>query len=230
MTSDQQAAAAARRRTTPVSPTNTTSAPMLSQFLPGSISGVGLDPRRQLEERDDRAGEGHRADEHADEHLGVVDAVGAREPEAQRLGAVRPALDAAGSRPSRPAPRPGRRSCATARSAPACRSSRRPWRGTGRSRRRSTTATTSSTTPSALMPSCAASTMVATSATAMPAMPKKLPGPGGLVLGQAGQREDEQQRRDEVGGVGRGIHAHVRLSSSRTSRACGGSPRSRRRC
>ena len=35
---------------------------------------VGLDPRRQLEERDDRAGEGDRADEDADHDLGGVDA------------------------------------------------------------------------------------------------------------------------------------------------------------
>ena len=57
-----------------VSTANATSAPRLSTFLPGSISGRGLDPRRQLEERHDRAGEGDRADEDADEHLGVVDA------------------------------------------------------------------------------------------------------------------------------------------------------------
>ena len=42
--------------------------------MPGSISGAGLDPRRQLEERDDRAGESHGADEDADDDLGVVDA------------------------------------------------------------------------------------------------------------------------------------------------------------
>ena len=44
-----------------------------------------------------------------------------------------------------------------------------------------------------------ASAMVATSATAMPAMPKALPRLGGLVLGQPGERQDEQQRRDDVG-------------------------------
>jgi hypothetical protein len=66
--------------------------------------------RRQLEVGDDRAGEGHRTDEDADEDLGVVDArVG---PTSRRRSSTR-----------RARPR-DRRSCAASRSARACRSSR----------------------------------------------------------------------------------------------------------
>ena len=46
-----------------------------------------------------------------------------------------------------------------------------------------------------------ASPIVAASAIAMPAMPKTMPGARRLVLGQPGQAEDEQQGRDDVGGL-----------------------------
>jgi hypothetical protein len=57
-----------------VSTANTATTPRFSRFLPGSISGADLIRADRLQERHDRAGEGDRADEHADEHLGVVDA------------------------------------------------------------------------------------------------------------------------------------------------------------
>ena len=69
----------------------------------------------------------------------------------------------------------------------------RPWRPTSSAeRRRGVDARRSS-----------ASTMVATRAMAMPAMPNVLPARGGLVLGQPGQGEDEQQRGDDVGRAAR---------------------------
>ena len=55
--------------------------------------GVGLDSRGELEERNDRAGEGDRADEHADEDLGGVDPGQVLELEQGRFGAVGVGLD-----------------------------------------------------------------------------------------------------------------------------------------
>ena len=66
-----------------VSAANATSAPRFSAFLPGSTSGEDLNRAGELAPGDDRAGEGDRADEHADGHLGPVDA--------QQLGGNRPA-------------------------------------------------------------------------------------------------------------------------------------------
>ena len=152
---------------------------------------VALDPAGQLEERDDRAGEGDRADEDADHHLGRVDA----EQVAGDLGLLaRRSPRPRGSRSSRPGRRPGRRSCAGSRSARACRSSR-PCAARQRPIAAPTTmATTSSVRPIAEMLRVA-SPMVAARAMAMPAMPKALPAFARLVPGQPGQAEDEQQRR-----------------------------------
>lgn len=47
-----------------------TSAPMLRKFLPGSISGADLMRADSLRLATIQAGECHRADEDADEHLG----------------------------------------------------------------------------------------------------------------------------------------------------------------
>ena len=58
---------------------------MFSQFLPGSISGCDLIRADSFRNAMIEPVNVDRADEHADEHLGVVDAVGAQHLEAERL-------------------------------------------------------------------------------------------------------------------------------------------------
>ena len=103
----------------------------VQEVLAGQHQRRGLEPRRQLAPGHDRPGERHRADEHADDDLGVVDAQQAGVDAAAASGRRR--LRPRGSRSSRPARRRGRRSCGTARSARACRSSARGRPGTARS-------------------------------------------------------------------------------------------------
>ena len=108
----------------------------VQQVLAGQHQRRRLEPRGELAPCDDRAGEGHRADEHADDHLGVVDAQQRRARASPRLLRPDRGPRPRGSRSSPPAPRRGRRSCGTARSARACRSWAPGRRGTGRSLRR----------------------------------------------------------------------------------------------
>ena len=156
---------------------------------------VGLDPAGQLEEGDDRPGEGDRADEDADDDLGGVDA----EQVAADLGLPRRRLDATGSRSSRPAPRPGRRSCAASRSARACRSSRPGGPATGRSLAPMTMATTSRVRPIAEMLRVASADGRG-QRDGHAGDAEGVAGLRGLVLGQPGEAEDEQQGGDDVGG------------------------------
>ena len=156
---------------TTVSTTNATSAPRLSRLRARQHQRARLDPRRQLEERDDRTGEGHRADEHADEHLGVVDA----QDRVGDLGLVRAlGLDAVVAVPAdqhrgetdeavQHRDQLGHAGHLDAAGPPA-----------GRSPAPMTIATTSSPMPVAAMLR-EASPMVATSAMAMPPMPKTMP-------------------------------------------------------
>ena len=93
----------------------------------GQQQRLAADQALQLAERDHRSGERHRADEHAEEDLGLVD---------PRFDAVqRPAVIDAPSR-CRRAPPPRRRSCAGSRPAAASTSFRRAPRAARRSRRR----------------------------------------------------------------------------------------------
>ena len=210
-----------------VSATNAASAPRLSAFLPGSISGLDL----------------IRADSFRNATIEPVKVTAPmktpmntsawwmRSSERGDLGLRRrPWPRRRSSRSSRPARRPGRRSCAASRSARACRSSRRRGPATGRStapidhrddeqRRCRSAAMLREARP-----------MVAASAIAMPAMPKTMPCARRLVPGQPGQAQDEQQGGDDVGRLRGGLRQSSALSPSRTCRACGGSRRSRRRC
>ncbi len=62
----------------------------VEDVLAGQRQRVRLDPRGQLQIRDDRAGESDGADEHTDEHLGVMDA---QQRTAELLTAVASGVD-----------------------------------------------------------------------------------------------------------------------------------------
>ena len=65
----------------------------VQRVLAGQHQRAGLDPRCQLEERHDRAGERDRADEHPDEDLGGVDTCQVLHLQGRGLGTVGFALD-----------------------------------------------------------------------------------------------------------------------------------------
>ena len=160
-----------------VSTAKATSAPRLSTFLPGSISGLDLiradslrnatiEPVKVTAPMKTPMNTSARVDAEQ-----VLDAR-ARRPRRRQVSPRR-----AGSRSSRPAPRPDRRSSAAARSARACRSSPRPGPATARSRHRPPSRATSSASAGAAR--CRGRSPARSwrpGRRAMPAMPKVLPG------------------------------------------------------
>ena len=186
-----------------VSAKKTTSAPTLRMFLPGSISGVDLMRAESLRLATIEPVNVTAPMKTPMNDLGGVDAEQALAAQLSGFGTVgRPRR--AGSRSSRPAPRPGRRSeCSSAISSgmpviSTTSGAPQPDRGTDRHR------ADQQARPSGSMWRPAPARWWRSSATAMPAMPKVLPGPRCLVLGQPGQRQDEQQGRDDVGRGGGG--------------------------
>ena len=91
------------------STTQPTTSAEVEHVPPGQQQRLAAERAAQLAERDDRAGEGDRADEHADEDLDLVRA---------RRCSLAPGPASVGAR-CRPAPPRRRRSCAASRPAPA---------------------------------------------------------------------------------------------------------------
>ena len=177
------ACATAPRKRAPKA-TESSSKQQVEHVAPGSSSGLLRTRPLQLAERDDRTGERHRADEDADEDLDGVDrAFGVRRVGGRAQVAAR----------CRPAPPPGRRSCAASRPAPASRSSRR--------------ATASSAPIAPPTASAHGERAVAVHVTARGDAERQqhaddaedVAAPCGLLRAEAGQAEDEQHAGDEIG-------------------------------
>ena len=185
----------------------------VEEVLAGQHQRRGLDPRRELEVGHDRPGERDRADEHADEDLGGVDAEQVLAVQHARPRRRRGRLRRAGSRSSRPAPRPGRRSeCSSAIS------SGMPVISTTRARHRPIAAPIAIAPTSRPMPSGSMWRLMrqgdgGDQRDRHAGHAEGVAGPRRFVLGQPGQGQDEQQGRDDVGRGGGGLQGEHAIRS-----------------
>ena len=203
----------------------------VQHVLAGQHQRVGLDPRRQLEERHDRPGEGHRSDEDADEHLGVVDAERVQGLEVVGLGAVEVGLDVQVAVPA------DQHRGQTDEGVQQGDQLRHPGhldhpgppqadRGTDRGRDQQ------QREAGALDVPVRGQDDRRDQRDGHAGHPERVADLGGLVMGQPRQRQDEQQSSHDVGRLRDSLDSHLVSSSisfGRTWRASGGSPRSHRR-